>query len=61
MSSHDSINRRQFLEKSSLIAAAATAVGVARPASAQLNNSAAVNLEAGAPRLHRRRHPRARS
>jgi nitrous oxide reductase len=43
MSNSDSINRRQFLEKSSLVAAAATAVGV-RPATAQVNNSAAVNL-----------------
>jgi predicted dehydrogenase len=40
----DSINRRQFLQKSSLIAAAAAAAGGARPASAQLNNAAAVNL-----------------
>ncbi|HYN47235.1 MAG TPA: hypothetical protein VER83_00125, partial [Candidatus Nanopelagicales bacterium] len=45
MSANDSINRRQFLEKSSLLAAAATAVGGARTASAQLNNSAAVNLK----------------
>ena len=45
MSSNDSINRRQFLEKSSLIAAAATAVGGARTASAQINNSAAVNVK----------------
>ena len=43
MSSNDSIDRRQFLGKSSLIAAAA--VGGAREASAQLNNSAAVNLK----------------
>ncbi|HYN05315.1 MAG TPA: Gfo/Idh/MocA family oxidoreductase [Vicinamibacteria bacterium] len=45
MSANDSINRRQFLEKSSLVAAAAAAVGGAREASAQLNNSAAVNLK----------------
>ena len=45
MSANDSINRRQFLEKSSLIAAAATAVGGVREASAQINNSAAVNLK----------------
>jgi predicted dehydrogenase len=45
MSGNDSINRRQFLEKSSLLAAAATAAGGAREASAQLNNSAAVNLK----------------
>jgi predicted dehydrogenase len=42
MSAHDSINRRQFLEKSTLLAAAATAVGGARKASAQINNSAAI-------------------
>jgi predicted dehydrogenase len=45
MSSNDSLNRRQFLEKSSLLAAAAAAVGGARTASAQVNNSAAVNLK----------------
>jgi predicted dehydrogenase len=45
MSSSHSINRRQFLEKSSLIAAAATAVGGARQASAQVNNSLAVNVK----------------
>ena len=45
MSANDSINRRQFLEKSSLLAAAATAVGGARTASAQLNNSAAVSTK----------------
>jgi predicted dehydrogenase len=44
MSGNESINRRQFLEKSSLLAAAATAVG-ARAASAQVNNSAAVDLK----------------
>ncbi len=38
------INRRQFLEKSSLIAAAASAAAGARTASAQVNNSAAVKL-----------------
>ena len=38
------INRRQFLEKSSLIAAAASAAS-ARAASAQVNNSAAVSLK----------------
>jgi predicted dehydrogenase len=43
MSERESLNRRQFLEKSSLLAAAASAVGV-RPVAAQLNNSAAVNL-----------------
>ena len=45
MSANDSINRRQFLEKSSLLAAAATAVGGARTASAQINNSAAVSTK----------------
>jgi predicted dehydrogenase len=45
MSGHDSINRRQFLEKSSLVVAAATAVGGARKASAQINNSAAVSVK----------------
>jgi len=45
MSGNDSINRRQFLEKSSLLAAAATAVGGARTAGAQVNNSAAVSTK----------------
>jgi predicted dehydrogenase len=45
MSAKDSINRRQFLEKSSLLAAAATAVGGARKASAQINNSAAISTK----------------
>ena len=45
MSGNDSINRRQFLEKSSLLAAAATAVGGARTASAQINNSAAISTK----------------
>jgi predicted dehydrogenase len=45
MSNSKPVNRRQFLEKSSLIVAAASAAGGARPASAQLNNSAAVNLK----------------
>ena len=44
MSGNESINRRQFLEKSSLLAAAATAVG-ARAASAQVNNSAAISTK----------------
>jgi len=44
MSGNDSINRRQFLEKSSLLGAAAAAVG-ARVASAQVNNSAAVSVK----------------
>jgi len=45
MSNSNPVNRRQFLEKSSLIAAAASAASAARPASAQLNNAAAVNLK----------------
>jgi len=45
MSDKKAMGRRQFLEKSSLIAAAASAAGAARPASAQLNNAAAVNLK----------------
>lgn len=44
MAPRGSINRRQFLEKSSLLAAAAGVAGGARTAGAQLNNSAAVNL-----------------
>jgi predicted dehydrogenase len=44
MSARDSINRRQFLEKSSLIAAAAGAAG-ARAAGAQVNSSAGVSLK----------------
>ena len=42
MPGSDSINRRQFFEKSSLLAAATAAVG-ARPARAQINNSAGVS------------------
>jgi len=42
MSMNRSIDRRQFLEKASLVAAAATAVGGARKASAQINNSAGI-------------------
>ena len=45
MSSNRSINRREFLEKSSLLAVAATAVGGGREASAQLNNSAAISTK----------------
>ena len=45
MSPHDSLDRRQFLGRTSLLAAAATAVGAARPAAAQLNNAAAVSLK----------------
>lgn len=42
MSANKPVNRRQFLEKSTLFAAAATAAGGARRASAQLNNSVGV-------------------
>jgi predicted dehydrogenase len=45
MSGNDSIDRRQFLEKSSLFAAAASAVGGARKASAQVNSAAGRSLE----------------
>ena len=45
MSEKAKVNRRQFLEKSGLIAAAASAAAGARPASAQINNAAAVNLK----------------
>ncbi|HXK08372.1 MAG TPA: Gfo/Idh/MocA family oxidoreductase [Vicinamibacteria bacterium] len=44
MSGSDALNRRQFLGKSSLLAAAAAVAG-ARKAGAQINNSAAVNLK----------------
>ena len=45
MSDKNAMGRRQFLEKSSLIAAVASAASAARPASAQLNNAAALNLK----------------
>ncbi len=45
MADESKVNRRQFLEKSSLIAAAATVAGGTREARAQINNSAAVNLK----------------
>ncbi len=45
MSGRDSIDRRQFLEKSSLFAAAASAVGGARKAHAQINSAAGRSLE----------------
>jgi predicted dehydrogenase len=48
MSTNESVSRRQFLQKSTLIAAASTVVGGARQASAQtvpaINNAAAVNV-----------------
>jgi predicted dehydrogenase len=45
MSEKQKVDRRQFLERSGLIAAAATAVGGARRASAQINNAAAMTLQ----------------
>ncbi len=49
MSTNDALSRRQFLQKTPIMAAAATAVGAAQPVAAQtvtvLNNSAAVNLK----------------
>jgi len=45
MSRNDSINRRQFLERSTLLGVAAVAVGGARQASAQINNSAAISVK----------------
>jgi predicted dehydrogenase len=43
MSAQDPISRRQFLQKSTLAAAAATAVAAPRPAGAQINNSAGLS------------------
>jgi len=45
MSAHDSMNRRQFLQKTTLLAAAASAVGTAKKASAQINNSAGLSIK----------------
>jgi predicted dehydrogenase len=45
MPGSDSINRRQFLEKTSLIGAAATAAVGARKASAQINNAVGLSVE----------------
>ena len=45
MSAHDSMNRRQFLEKTALLAAAASTLGTARQAGAQINNSAGLSLK----------------
>ena len=45
MPGSDSINRRQFLEKTSLLGAAATAAVGARKASAQINNAAGLSVE----------------
>jgi predicted dehydrogenase len=44
MAGHDSINRRQFLERSALLAAAASAAGI-RPARAQINDSASISAK----------------
>ncbi len=40
-----SVNRRQFLEKSTMVAALASGLGGARPAGAQLNNAAGVAVK----------------
>jgi predicted dehydrogenase len=45
MSAHDSMNRRQFLQKTTLLAAAASAVGPATRAGAQINNSAGMSIK----------------
>ena len=45
MSAHDSMNRRQFLQKTTLLAAAASAVGTAKKASAQISNSAGLSIK----------------
>lgn len=45
MSARTPIDRRQFLRKSSLLAAAGTTVGSARRAAAQINNSAGASLK----------------
>ena len=45
MSAHKSMNRRQFLQKSALAAAAVSAAGAPRKASAQINNSAGLSVK----------------
>jgi len=45
MSGDNSMNRRQFLQKTALAAAAASAAGAPRKASAQINNSAGVSVK----------------
>jgi predicted dehydrogenase len=45
MSAHDSMNRRQFLQKTTLLAAAASTVGSAKKAGAQINNSAGLSVK----------------
>ncbi|MBP7569383.1 MAG: Gfo/Idh/MocA family oxidoreductase [Acidobacteria bacterium] len=45
MSRHESIGRRRFLEETTLLAAVASGLGAARPAAAQINNSAALPVK----------------
>jgi predicted dehydrogenase len=45
MSAHDQINRRQFLRKSTLLAAAVSTAGASRKASAQINNAAGLSVK----------------
>jgi len=45
MSAQRSMNRRQFLQKSTLLAAAATAVGTTTTAGAQINNTAGLSIK----------------
>jgi predicted dehydrogenase len=45
MPGREPIDRRQFLEKSTLLAAVASGLGAARPASGQINNSAAMSVK----------------
>jgi predicted dehydrogenase len=45
MAGHEPIDRRQFLEKSTLLAAVASGLGAARPVSGQINNSAAMSVK----------------
>ena len=45
MAGHEPIGRRRFLEQSTLIAALASGVGTARPASGQINNAAGLSVK----------------
>jgi len=45
MSAHNSMNRRQFLQKSAFVAAAASSIGAPRAASGQINNSAGLSIK----------------
>jgi len=45
MSRHEPIDRRRFLEQSTLLAAVAGSLGVPRPASGQINNAAAISVK----------------